>query len=370
VKVALVHDWLTGTRGGEKVLRELARLFPQAPLYTLFHFPGSVPAQVEAREVRTTWLQRVVSPRRDYRSLLPLYFLACESWDLSGFDLVLSTSHCVAKAAKRGPRAFHLCYCHTPVRYLHDQFDDYLRGRGTLARAAARLVRAPLRARDVATVPRVDAFLANSENVRERIARLYGRTARVVPAPVDDRFYAPAPRERRGLLVVSALAPYKRVDDAIAASARLGLPLTVAGFGPEERRLRALAGANVTFAGSPSDEELRELYRSAELVLMPGEEDFGIVPLEAQSCGRPVVAYARGGALETVVDGVSGVFFREQTEASLLSAVHACAAATWNPAAIRAHAERFGVQSFIDGMAAAMERGRSAAPVRAVRSGG
>ena len=356
MKVALVHDWLTGTRGGEKVLRELARLFPGAPLFTLFHFPGSVPPEVEAREVRTTWLQRLVSPGRDYRSLLPLYFVACESWDLAGFDLVLSTSHCVAKAARRGPRGFHLCYCHTPVRYLHDQLEEYLRDRGAAVKAVARLVRAPLRARDVATVPRVDAFLANSENVRGRIRRLYGRDARVVPAPVDDAFYTPAPRAREGLLVVSALAPYKRVDDALGASARLGLPLTVAGFGPEERRLRDLAGPNVTFAGSPPDEELRELYRSARAVLMPGEEDFGIVPLEAQACGKPVVAFRRGGTLETIEDGVTGLFFPEQTDASLLAAVEEAAGRAWDSAAIRRHAERFGPQPFIDGLAAGIRR--------------
>ena len=348
MKVALVHDWLTGTRGGEKVLRELARLFPAAPLYTLFRFPGSVPTEVEDRPVFTTWLQRVVSPGRDYRSLLPLYFLAAESWRLEEYDLVLSTSHCVAKAARRGPGGFHLCYCHTPVRYLHDQFGDYLRGRGALVRLVARLVRAPLRARDVATVPRVDAFLANSENVRERIARLYRREARVVPAPVDSAFYTPAPSpvRREGLLVVSALAPYKRVDDALEASARLGLPLTVAGFGPEERRLRALAGANVRFAGSPSDEELRALYRSAEAVLMPGEEDFGIVPLEAQACGTPVVALGKGGALETVVDGVTGVLYPEPGAGPLSEAIARARAARFEASALAANAARFSEAAF------------------------
>jgi glycosyltransferase involved in cell wall biosynthesis len=355
VKVALVHDWLTGTRGGEKVLRELARLFPGAPLHTLFHFPGSVPPEVEDRPVRTTWLQRVVSPGRDYRSLLPLYFLAAESWDLSEYDLVLSTSHCVAKAARRGPRGFHLCYCHTPVRYLHDQFDDYMRGRGTLAKAAARLVRGPLRARDVATVPRVDAFLANSQNVRGRISRIYGREARVVPAPVDSAFYTPAPlpAPRAGLLVVSALAPYKRVDDAIMASSRLGLPLTVAGFGPEERRLRSLAGPHVRFAGSPSDAGLRELYRSAAAVLMPGEEDFGIVPLEAQACGTPVVALGKGGALETVVDGVTGVLFAEPGPAHLAAAVERALATRFDAPALVANAARFSEAAFRAGFLAA-----------------
>lgn len=348
MRVALVHDWLTGTRGGEKVLLSLARLFPRAPLFTLFHFPGSVPPEIEDRPVTTTWLQRLVSRDRDYRSLLPLYFLAAESWDLAGFDLVLSTSHCVAKAARRGPDGFHLCYCHTPVRYLHDQLDDYLRGRGALVRAAARIVRAPLRARDVATAPRVDAFLANSENVRGRIERIYGRPSRVVPAPADTDFYTPppSPRPRAGLLVVSALAPYKRLDDALGASSRLGLPLTIAGFGPEERRLRALAGGNVRFAGSPSDEALRELYRSAELVLMPGEEDFGIVPLEAQACGTPVVALGKGGALETVVDGATGVLYPEPGAGPLADAIARARARRFDGEALVSHARRFSTSAF------------------------
>ncbi|HYN43129.1 MAG TPA: glycosyltransferase, partial [Thermoanaerobaculia bacterium] len=348
MKVALVHDWLTGTRGGEKVLLQLARLFPKAPLFTLFHFPGSVPPEVEDRTIETTWLQHVVSRERDYRSLLPLYFLAAESWDLSGFDLVISTSHCVAKAAKRGPKGYHLCYCHTPVRYLHDQFDDYLRGRGLLVKAAARLVRAPLRARDVATVPRVDAFVANSQNVRERIARIYGRPSRVVPAPADTAFYtpAPSPHRREGILVVSALAPYKRLDDALEASSRLGQPLTIAGFGPGESRLRAIAGPNVRFAGSPSDEELRELYRSAEVVLMPGEEDFGIVPLEAQACGTPVVALGKGGALETVVDGVTGVLYPEAGAGPLARAIELARARRFDTDALVENARRFSEAAF------------------------
>jgi glycosyltransferase involved in cell wall biosynthesis len=348
VKVALVHDWLTGTRGGEKVLLSLARTFPAAPLFTLFHFPGSVPPEIEDRPVRTTFLQRFVSRERDYRSLLPLYFLAAESWDLSGFDLVISTSHCVAKAAKRGPKGFHLCYCHTPVRYLHDQFEDYLRGRSGVVKAAARLVRAPLRARDLATVPRVDAFLANSENVRERIARIYGRPSRVVPAPADTAFYTPAPstRPREGLLVVSALAPYKRLDDAVEASARLGRSLTIAGFGPEESRLRALAGPHVRFAGSPSDEDLRELYRTAEVVLMPGEEDFGIVPLEAQACGTPVVALGKGGALETVVDGVTGVLYRDAGSGPLARAIELALTKRFDTGALVQNARRFSEPAF------------------------
>ncbi len=348
MRVALVHDWLTGTRGGEKVLLALARLFPGATLFTLFHFPGTVPPEVEALEVRTTWLQRLVSPGRDYRTLLPLFFAAAEAWDLSGFDLVVSSSHCVAKSARRGRGGFHLCYCHTPVRYLHDQFDDYFRSRPAAVRAAARMIRAPLRARDVATTSRVDAFLANSENVRGRISRLYGREARVVPPPVDVGFYTPPPSgtEREGLLVVSALAPYKRIDDAIAAARILGSRLTIAGFGPEEARLRSLAGEDATFAGTPTDEELRELYRRSEAVLMPGEEDFGIVPLEAQACGTPVVALGRGGALETVRDGETGVLYAEAGPEGLAAGVRRLRTLALDGAATVGNAARFSPAAF------------------------
>jgi glycosyltransferase involved in cell wall biosynthesis len=364
-RVALVHDWLTGTRGGEKVLLELLRMFPGAPVFTLFHFPGSQHPEIEAREIRTTFLQRVVSRRVDYRRFLPLFFAAAETWDLSGFDLVISTSHCVAKNAKRDPQAFHLCYCHTPVRYLHDQFEEYFRGRPAPVVAAARLVRAPLRAWDVATVPRVDAFVANSANVQARIARVWGRQAEVVAPPVDTEFYAPGPAgERRGLLVVSALAPYKRLDDAIEAANARRLPLTIAGFGPERARLEALAGETVRFADTPSDEMLRQLYRTAEAVLMPGEEDFGIVPLEAQACGTPVIALGRGGALETVRDGVTGVLMPEPGPAALLGALDRLRSLRLDPAAAAANAARFSRAAFREGFQSALEsaRDRAASP--------
>lgn len=342
MKIALVHDWLTGTRGGEKVLLELARLFPDATLFTLFRFPGTVPAEIEALPVRTTFVQRFVSPQRDYRKLLPLFFPAAESWDLSGFDFVLSSSHCVAKNARKGVGAVHVCYCHTPVRYLHDQFDDYLRGRSVPFRAAASLFRAPLRARDVANARGVDAFLANSENVRERIGRLYGRDAEVVFPPADTGFYVPGPpRERRGFLIVSAFAPYKRLDDAVKTANRFRLPLTVAGSGPERARLARTAGETVRFAGTPSDETLRELYRSSEALLMPGEEDFGIVPVEAQACGTPVIALRRGGAKETVLDGRTGVLYPEPGPEGLAGAIDRFRGLRFNEQEILRNAARF-----------------------------
>jgi glycosyltransferase involved in cell wall biosynthesis len=342
MKVALVHDWLTGNRGGEKVLLELARLFPDATLFTLFRFPGTVPAEIEALAILTTFVQRFVSPGRDYRKLLPLFFPAAESWDLSGFDLVLSSSHCVAKNARKGAGAVHVCYCHTPVRYLNDQFDDYVQGRSVPFRVAASLLRAPLRARDAAVAPRVDAFLANSENVRERIGRLYGREAEVVFPPADVEFYVPGlPRERRGFLIVSAFAPYKRLDDAVETANRLRLPLTIAGAGPEGARLARRAGETIRFAGTPSDEILRELYRSAEALLMPGEEDFGIVPVEAQACGTPVIALGRGGATETVLDGRTGVLYPEPGPDGLNGAIDRFRSLRFNEQEIVRNAARF-----------------------------
>lgn len=346
MRVALVHDWLTGTRGGEKVLLELARLFPEATLFTLFHFPGTVPPEIERLDIRTTFVQKLVSPERNYRHLLPLFPVAAESWDLAGFDLVVSSSHCVAKNARKARGAVHVCYCHTPVRYLHDQFGEYLRDRSLPVRLAASAVRAPLAAWDRRTAWRVDAFLANSKNVAGRIERLYGRPSRVVPPPADTEFFTPAPRERKGYLVVSALAPYKRLDDAVLAARRAGLPLTIAGFGPEEGRLRASAGETVRFAGTPNDEVLREMYRSAEAVLMPGEEDFGIVPVEAQACGTPVVALGRGGAMETVKDGETGVLYPEPGPEGLLAAIDRLARLRFNPAALAENALRFSRDSF------------------------
>ena len=348
MRVALVHDWLTGSRGGEKVLREFARIFPEATLFTLFHFPGTVSREIERLEIRTTFLQRFVSPTRDYRKLLPLFFAAAETWDLSGFDLVLSSSHCVAKNARAPSEALHVCYSHTPVRYLHDQFDVYLRNRPFAVRAAARLVRAPLAVWDVATAQRVDGFLANSENVRERIHRLYDRPASVVHPPVDTKFFTPSvpERERSGLLIVSALAPYKRLEDAIVVANRGRLALTIAGFGPEERRLRALAGETVRFAGTPTDEALRELYRSATAVLMPGEEDFGIVPLEAQACGTPVVALGRGGARETVRPDATGILYPDSGADGLALAIERLGLTEWNREALVANAARFSHSNF------------------------
>lgn len=328
MRVALVHDWLTGMRGGEKVLSELCVLFPDAPLWTLVHVPGSVSRSIEAREIHASPLSRVPGIARSYRRFLPLFPSLVERFDLRGFDLVVSTSHCAAKGAKAPPGAIHVSYVHSPMRYVWDRFDDYF-GPGRAdpwTRAAMRVLRPRLQAWDRRSTARVSRLIANSAFVAERIRRFWAREASVIPPPVDTDFFRPT-GEARGdeWLVVSALSPYKRVDLALRAAAAAGVRLVVVGTGPEEARLRAVAGSDVRFAGWATDEELVTLYSRARGLLFPGVEDFGIVPLEAMACGCPVVAYAEGGALETIrgarwagdpsgaESGGTGLFVREQT---------------------------------------------------------
>jgi glycosyltransferase involved in cell wall biosynthesis len=285
-------------RGGEKVLLSLARLFPEAPIFTLLHLPGSVAPELESHPIRTSFLQHAPGIGRHYRHYLPLFPLAAERFDLRGFDLVLSSSHCIAKGVRPVPGARHLCYCHTPMRYVWDRYDDYF-GPGRLAplpRLVVRAVCARLRAWDVASSRRVDRFAANSAYVAGRIRAYYGRDSEVIPPPVDTDYFTPAPTETPGRydLVVSALAPYKRIELALEAYRGTGRSLRIVGVGPEEARLRAVAPAEAEFLGRQSDADLRKLYRGCRAVLMPGIEDFGIVPLEAMYRPRLPPAHGRG----------------------------------------------------------------------------
>ena len=320
-RVALVHDWLTGMRGGEKVLEELCGLLPEAPIHTLFHFAGSVSDEIESHPIRTSFLQNAPRLRRSYRSYLPLFPLAVEQFELSDFDLVLSTSHCVAKGARARPGAHHVCYCHTPMRYAWDQRDAYFPSRdGTVDRVRHRVLDA-LQRWDVRASSRVDTFVANSTFVRDRIRRYYDRDATVVAPPVDVDFFQPRPeahggddRRRRGApfaLMVAALAPYKKVDEAIEACRRLDLELRIVGDGPERARLESMAGTGVELLGQVSGAELRELYRTAACFVQPGVEDFGMAAVEALACGCPVVAVAHGGVLDIVEDGIDGLLYPE-----------------------------------------------------------
>jgi glycosyltransferase involved in cell wall biosynthesis len=344
MRVAVVHDWLTGMRGGERVLEEILRIFPLAEVFTLVHHPGTVSREIEAHPIHTSVLQRAPFARRGFRHYLPLFPLAVDSWKLRGFDLVISSSHCVAKAVRTGD-APHLCYCHTPMRYVWDQFGAYF-GERRAARALAVPVAGALRAWDAATARRVHWFVANSNHVRERIRRSYGRDASVVYPPVDcDRFTAPR-RPEDFYLVVSALVPYKRIDLAIAACARLGRKLVIVGDGPEWGRLSAMAGPEVVLLGRVSDEEVAALYSRCRALLFPGVEDFGITAVEAQAAGAPVVALGEGGVTESVVGGQTGVLFSEPTPGSMAGAIEALEAMHLDEGAIRRNASRFAAPRF------------------------
>jgi glycosyltransferase involved in cell wall biosynthesis len=374
-RIAFVHDWLTGMRGGEKVLDALCERFPQAEVFTLVHVRGSVSPAIERLRPHTTFIQRMPFVRRLYRAYLPLFPTAVEQFDLDRFDLVVSTSHCCVKSIVRPGRAQHLCYCLTPMRYAWDQFDAYF-GPDRFGRAGSRVMRyimAALARWDRDTAGRADRYVAISHYVAGRIRRYYNREATVVYPPVDTDFFSPSPSSAgpvagsRYALVVSALVPYKRVALAIDACRLAGVPLKIAGDGPERARLEraaASSGSDVTFLGRRSDEDLRELYRGAAVTLLPGEEDFGIVPVEAQACGCPVVALGRGGALETVVANETGLLVDDASAPAFADAITRVMdmgqTGRFDPQAIRRHAERFSRERFCREMAELIEDGMQA----------
>jgi glycosyltransferase involved in cell wall biosynthesis len=355
--VVLVHDWLTGMRGGEKVLESLCRMFPSADLITLVHDRRSVSPLIESRRIRTSLIQRLPRSRSLYRHYLPLFPFAVEQFDLDDVDLVISTSSCAAKSVVPTGRARHICYCHSPMRYAWDQFDAYF-GPERLGRtrsALARVVMAWLARWDRDTAHRVHSFVANSGYVAGRIARYYNRHATVVHPPVDIEFFTPDDtRPSSYFLVVSALVPYKRIDFAVDAATRLGLPLKIVGSGPDEARLRARAGSTVEFVGPVEGDALRQLYRGSRALLLPGEEDFGIAPVEAMACGRPVIALGRGGATETVRPGVTGVLVDQPGTEAFGAAMQHFDPSAFDAAAIRAHAETFGTARFESAFAGAV----------------
>ncbi|HWC74264.1 MAG TPA: glycosyltransferase [Gemmatimonadales bacterium] len=367
-RVALVHDWLTGLRGGERVLQAICEMYPAANIFTLVHVRGSCGPIIESRPISTSFLQRLPGAERRYRHFLPLFPLAIESLDLRGYDLVISTSHAVAKGCKPANGARHVAYIHTPMRYVWDQFEAYFGpGRaGPITRLAAHLVAPSLRRWDVRSTARAHALIANSHFVSDRMRRVWGRAAdAVIHPPVETSRFQPArdlTREERGssgyALIVSALVPYKRIELAVRAFTRLGRRLLVAGDGPELGRLQREAGPSIQFLGAIAHDELPQLYARASFFLLPGEEDFGIAPVEAQAAGRPVLALGRGGALETVLPGKTGLFFDELSVESLLEGVRAMDAFApgADPDLIHANAERFAAPRFTSEMRQALAR--------------
>jgi glycosyltransferase involved in cell wall biosynthesis len=353
MRLAFVHDWLTGMRGGERALEVLCERFPDAEIFTLLHVKGSVSPTIERLPIHTSFVQRLPLVRRFYRHYLPVFPAAVERLDLSGFDRVVSLSHCCVKSAIRPPEARHLCYCLTPMRYAWDQFDAYFGPDriGTLGTMAMRPVMARMARWDRETSDRVDRYVAISHYVAGRIARYYNRESTVVYPPVDTRFFTPDRSVPEPFaLVISALVPYKQIQVAIEACRLAKVPLKIVGEGPERAALERRSSGTAEFLGRRSDDEVRALYRRASVVLLPGEEDFGIVPLEAQACGRPVVALGRGGSLETVVPGVTGVLVDDSSPAAFAEGIARAKAFRFDSAAIRSHAERFGRERFGDEM--------------------
>jgi len=360
-----VHDWLTGFRAGEKVLHELACLFPDAHLYTLIHVPGSTSPAIERLRITASPLSRLPGAARHYRKLLPLFPRAIERFDLSGYELVISTSHSFAKGVRVPPGARHLCYCMTPIRYAWDLADEYL-GRGPRRLAAAPLL-AYLRRWDRRTSApdRITSVVAISNAIADRIRRVWGRAAKVVYPGVDvARFRKLEPRRGDFYFMLGGFVPYKSEGLAIEAFRTLGRPLVLAGDGPTRAALERDAPSNVRFLGRVSDAELDDLYARCRALVYPQLEDFGIIAVEAQAAGKPVVAFGRGGAAETVV-GVddpagrapSGVFFAEQTPRALVEAVERFeeVESKLDAQAIRANAERFSLEEFRAGIARAID---------------
>jgi glycosyltransferase involved in cell wall biosynthesis len=356
LNVALVHDWLTGMRGGEKCLEVFGEIFPQADIFTLVHIKGSVSPAIENHRIKTSWIQKLPLVERKYRHYLPFFPSAIKGFSLKGYDLILSSSHCVAKGVPVPPGTLHVAYIHTPMRYVWDMFEVYF-GRQSSAgwpvRRMMALLAPALRRWDVRSNAQVHFFLANSRHVQGRIRSYYGRESEVIPPPVDAQLFDQASEQGDFYLIVTALAPYKRIDLAIRAFNRMGKPLVIVGTGPLKAELQKISGTTITWLGWQSAEDLKRLYGACRAFIFPGEEDAGITPLEAQACGRPIVAFGRGGALETVIplkdflegrkDFFSGIFFSEQTESSLIQAVEDLEAHSHhlNPGKVRAHALNF-----------------------------
>ena len=346
-KVAIIHDWLNGMRGGEKVLEEMLALYPQADIFTLFYEPAAVSPLIRSRKVTASRLNRNPLIRRHYRYFLPWFPRHVEAFDLRDYSLVISSSHCVAKGAVPAPDALHVSYLHSPMRYAWDQYYAYFAGAGGWRRQVIEREISRLRSWDVSSSSRVDRFAANSSYVRLRIRRYYRRDAEVIHPPVDTEFFQPAARPGRDyFLLVSALVPYKNAGLVLETFRQNGRPLVVVGRGPEHKTLRRMAAPNIRMLPEVDAVRLRELYQGARALVFAGVEDFGIAFAESQACGTPVVAYDRGGARDAVADRQTGILFPEASVAGLKAALADLERLDLDAAAIRRHSLRFSAARF------------------------
>jgi glycosyltransferase involved in cell wall biosynthesis len=357
LKVAIVHYWLVGMRGGERVLERLLRLFPGADIFTHVYDPARVSSAIRAAKVQTTFIQRFPGARKHYQKYLPLMPRALEALDLSDYDVVISSESGPAKGIIARPDAIHLCYCHSPMRYLWDQAPLYRASAGAMARLGMDLFSHHLRIWDVTSAQRVDRFMANSTFVAQRLRKYYGRDSDIVYPPVDVDAFHINPQPDGAFLWLGQLTPYKRPDVAIDAFNKLGLPLMVVGQGELEAAMKARAKSNITFHKHLSFAELKSVYANTRGLIFTAEEDFGIVPVEVMASGRPVLAYGRGGALDTVVEDVTGQFFYEQTPEALIHAIERFQ--NWmpdfNPQTCAAEMKLFRPEAFDAGVMASLQ---------------
>lgn len=343
MKVAIVHYWLVGMRGGEKVVEVLSDLYPDADIFTLVCNPDAISDKLRRHRITTSFLQKIGGVKH-YQKMLPLMPYALESFDLTDYDLIISSEAGPAKGIIPGPNATHICYCHSPMRYIWDLYPQYRAAAGPLTRALMSLTAPSLRQWDVSTSHRVDHFIANSTYVAQRIERYYRRSAHVINPPVNLTRFSQSPETEPGdyYLCAGQITPYKKIEIAVEACTRLGKRLVVMGAGVTPS-LRRLAGPTVEFLGAVDDATMNHHFASCKALLFPGVEDFGIVPLEVMASGRPVIAFAKGGALETVIDGRTGMFFHEQTADAVVDAIQRfeTTATTFERSQLQAHARTF-----------------------------
>ncbi len=346
MKAALVHDWMNQIGGAEDVLESMVGLYPASPIYTSLYAPDRMPEHWRDWDIRTSFIDRLPLAYRKQQLYFALYPLAFERFDLAGYDLVLSNKSGFCHGVRTSPETIHICYCLTPTRYLW-RFEQYAEQEklGALTRMMLKLLLPRMRLWDRQAAGRVNHFIAISEEVRRRIAGIYGRESTIIYPPVDTNRFAPAAVTEDYYLFVGRLVPYRRIDVLIKAFNQLDRPLVIAGSGRDRGRLEDLAGPSVTFLGYVPEDDLPDLFARCRAFVFPGEEDFGIAPIQAMAAGRPVIAYAAGGVLETVVPG-TGALFAEQSVNAMIKAVEEFSDATIDPAQIRAHAENFDTTRF------------------------
>lgn len=346
MKVALVHDYLNQYGGAERVLESFKEIFPDAPIYTLISDLSKMPDKFERYDIHNSFIQKIPFSKRNYKKMMSLFPLAIEQFDLSSYDVVLSSSSAFAKGVLTRPGQLHFCYCHTPMRYVWDLYHDYLKKSSSFLQKVLPPLLHSIRNWDQLSSQRVDHYIANSNNVRKRIEKYYNKKSHVIYPPVSFERFAISDETEDYFLIVSRLISYKRIDIVIQAFNQLQLPLVIIGDGYDRSRLEKLAGSTVKLIGIQSDEIVAQYYSKCRALIMAGEEDFGITPLEAQASGRPVIAYGKGGALETVVNKKTGIFFNEQTPESVLDAVQSLKDIEFDSQTIRDHAQKFNNERF------------------------